>query len=88
MNLHLVNSGPDMLLLLLKALQNLVNGQVEKRIKKKPLFFMITLHLLEQDFGQGLNQMELFQVTIAKTGRLGIILIMQHWAKVINFTIF
>ena len=48
---------------------------------------MITLHLLEQDFGQGLNQMELFQVTIEKTGRLGIILIMQHWAKVINFTI-
>ena len=50
--------------------------------------FMIMFHLLEQDFGQGLNQMELFQVTIAKTGRLEIILIMQHWAKVINFTIF
>ena len=49
---------------------------------------MKTFHLLEQDFGQGLNQMELFQVTIAKTVRLGIILIMKHWGKVINFTIF
>ena len=49
---------------------------------------MITLHLLEQDIRQGLNQMELFQLTITKTGRLGIILKMQYWAKVRNFTIF
>ena len=49
---------------------------------------MITLLLLEQDIRQGLNQMELFQVTITKTGRLGIILKMQYWVKVINITIF
>ena len=36
------------------------------------------LPLVEQDFGQGLNPMVLFQETIAETGQVIIVMIMEH----------
>jgi hypothetical protein len=59
-----------------------------KKDEKETIFLYYNTLSAGTGFSTGAKSDELFQVTIAKTGRLRLILIMQHCAKVINFTIF